>query len=75
MFFCPMAPRVPGSGLVCLGVVLSALIVPTEAIGIIMGIYPFMDMFNTMSNTTGDVAATLIVSKSEGMLYIGKFKS
>ena len=27
-----------------------------------------MDMFDTMSNTTGDVAATLIVAKKEGLV-------
>ena len=62
------APGVPGSGLVCLGVVLGSLGVPIEAIGLIIGIYPFIDMINTVSNTTGDVAAAVIVAGSEGLL-------
>ena len=62
------APGVPGSGLVCLGVVLSTLGVPIEALGLIIGIYPFIDMFNTMSNTTGDVASALIVASSEKLI-------
>ena len=62
------APGVPGSGLVCLGVVLSSLGVPIEALGLIIGIYPFIDMFNTMSNTTGDVASALIVASSEKLI-------
>ena len=62
------APGVPGSGLVCLGVVLGGLGVPVEAIGLIIGIYPFIDMTNTISNTTGDVATAAIVASSEGLL-------
>lgn len=62
------APGVPGSGLVCLGVVLGSLGVPVEAIGLIIGIYPFIDMANTISNTTGDVAAATVVAGSEGLL-------
>lgn len=68
------APGVPGSAIVCLSVVLDCLGVPIEAIGLIMGIAPIMDMFDTMSNTTGDVAAALIVSRSENLIDIEKFK-
>ena len=57
-------PGVPGAGIVCLGVVLGSLGVPVEAVGLIIGIYPFIDMMNTMSNCTGDVAVTLVVAKS-----------
>lgn len=62
------APGVPGAALVCLGVVLADLGVPFEAVGLIMAINPFVDMFDTMSNTAGDVAAALIVAKSEGLM-------
>ena len=62
------APGVPGSSLVCLGIVLKTLNVPVEAMGLVIPIYPVMDMFNTLSNTTGDMAASLIVSKSENLL-------
>ena len=61
-------PGVPGAGLVCLGVVLETLHVPVEAIGLIIAIDPILDMFVTMSNTTGDVTAALIVAKSEKLL-------
>lgn len=61
-------PGVPGAGLVCLGVVLETLHVPVEAIGLIIAVDPILDMFVTMSNTTGDVAAALIVAKSEKLL-------
>lgn len=59
------SPGVPGGSIVCLGVVLPSIGVPIEGIGLILAIYPFMDMFNTMLNTTGDVAVAVIVAKSE----------
>ncbi len=69
------APGVPGGSMVCLGVVLPTLGVPIEAIGLILAIYPFMDMFNTMLNTTGDVAAAVIVAKTEGAVDTEKYYS
>ena len=62
------APGVPGAGMVCLAIVLQQLGAPIEGIGLIMGVSPFVEMLSTMSNTTGDIAASLIVSKSENML-------
>ena len=61
-------PGVPGSGLVCLGIVLNQLGVPVEAMGLIIAINPIRDMFSTMSNTTGDVACALITASKEGLL-------
>lgn len=66
-------PGVPGSSIVCLCVVLANLGVPIEAIGLIMGINPFLQMITTMSNTTGDMAASLIVARSEGLLDLEKY--
>ncbi|MBQ6634507.1 MAG: dicarboxylate/amino acid:cation symporter [Ruminococcus sp.] len=62
------APGVPGAAFVCLGIVLNTLNVPIEAIGLIIAVNPIMDMFDTMSNCTGDMAAALIVSKKEKLL-------
>ena len=61
-------PGVPGAGLVCLGIVLDQLGVPISAMGLIMAIDPVLDMFDTMSNTTGDIACATIVASQEGML-------
>ena len=61
-------PGVPGVSVVCLGVVLSSLGVPVEAVGLVVAVQPFLDMIQTMSNTTGDVTASLIVARSEGLL-------
>ena len=68
-------PGIPGASIVCLGVILANLGVPIEAIGLIMGINPFLQMANTMSNTTGDVAASLIVARSEGLLDLEIYNS
>lgn len=68
------APGVPGVGVVLLSVVLAALKVPIEAIGLIMAIEPFLDMFITMSNTTGDVMAALVVARNENLLDVEKYQ-
>ena len=62
------APGVPGSGLVCLGVVLKTINTPVEAIGLIIAVNAILDMFDTVNNTTGDLAAALIVANSEKLL-------
>jgi Na+/H+-dicarboxylate symporter len=61
-------PGVPGVGLVCLGIVLQQIGVPIGAMGLILAIDPVLDMFDTMSNTTGDVSCALITAKKEGLL-------
>ena len=61
-------PGVPGVGLVCLGIVLNQLGVPVGAMGLVIAIDPILDMFDTMSNTTGDVACALITASREGLL-------
>ena len=49
-------------------VILSTIHVPIEALGLIIAINPIMDMCETVTNTTGDVAAALIAAKSEKLL-------
>ena len=68
-------PGIPCAGMICVGIVLKSIGVPVEALGLIIGVYPILDMFSTMSNTTGDVAAALIVAKKEGLLDIDKYRS
>ncbi|WP_035769743.1 dicarboxylate/amino acid:cation symporter [Butyrivibrio sp. NC2002] len=60
------SPGVPGNGIVCLSIVIAQTGLPMEAVGLLMPIYPIMDMFITVNNTTGDLAGTLLVAKSEG---------
>ncbi|MBR1813234.1 MAG: cation:dicarboxylase symporter family transporter [Lachnospiraceae bacterium] len=68
-------PGIPGVIFVCLAVVLQDLGVPIESMGMIMGVMPIIDMTCTVTNTTGDVAATLIIAKSEGLVDVKKFES
>ncbi len=68
------APGIPGVSIVCLSVLLGVLRVPVEAIGLVMGIDALVDMVRTVSNTTGDIAVTLAVAKSENLVDIEKWK-
>jgi len=67
-------PGVPGAGLICLGIVLDTIGVPVGGLGLVMGVYSFLDMFTTMSNTTGDVAAAVIVARNEGLLDLETYR-
>ena len=69
------APGIPGSGLICLSVLLAQLGVPAEAIGLVMGIDSLVGMFRCMSNCTGDVAVSLAVAKTENMLDLDVYRS
>ena len=60
-------PGVAGSGIIMLATVLKSINVPVEAIGLLMGLYSLMGMTQTLCNTTGDVAVTLIVAKTENL--------
>ncbi len=68
-------PAVTGASLVCLGILLNMMGVPMEAIGLIIGVDLLLDMFRTVPNTTGHIAATLIVAKLEKLLDIDVYKS
>lgn len=69
------APGIPGSGLVCLSVLLAQLNVPIEAVTLVMGIDSLMGMMRCMSNCLGDVAISVIVAKQENCLDIDAYKS
>lgn len=68
------APAIPGSGMVCLSVLLSQLGVPIEAIALVMGIDPIIGMMRCMTNCMGDVAISTIVAKQEKALDIDAYK-
>ncbi len=69
------APGIPGSGLICLSVLITQMNVPVESIGLVMGIDSLCGMFRCMSNCLGDVAVSTIVAKSEKELDMKKYKS
>jgi Na+/H+-dicarboxylate symporter len=68
------APGIPGSGLVCLSVLLAQMNVPIEAIALVMGIDPLIGMIRCMSNCLGDVAVSTIVAKQEGILNLDVYR-
>ena len=59
---------VPSVGLVTLAMVLNSVGLPTEGIGLIMGIDRILDMIRTAVNITGDAVCTTIVCHQEGSL-------
>lgn len=59
---------VPGVGLVTLSMILASVGLPTEGIGLIMGIDRILDMARTAVNVTGDAVCTTIVAKQEGLV-------
>ncbi len=69
------APGIPGSGLICLSVLLTQMNVPVEAIGLVMGIDSLCGMFRCMSNCLGDVAVSAIVAKSENEVDMETYRS
>ena len=67
--------RGTGAGLVCLSVLLTQLNVPIAGIGLVMGLDSLLGMMRAMSNSLGDVAASLIVAKSEKTLDCEKYEA
>ncbi|MBR2259953.1 MAG: dicarboxylate/amino acid:cation symporter [Blautia sp.] len=59
---------IPGSGLVMLTIVLNAVNLPLETIGLLAGIDRLLNMARVIPNIVGDAAAAVVVAKSEGEL-------
>lgn len=57
---------VPGAGMIMLTMVLSAIGVPLEGVGIIAGIDRILDMARTSVNVIDDSVAAALVAKTEG---------
>ena len=60
---------VPGSGLVMLTIVLNAVGLPLETIGLLAGIDRILNMARVIPNIVGDAATAVVVAKSEGELH------
>jgi Na+/H+-dicarboxylate symporter len=61
---------IPGSGLVMLTIVLNAVNLPIETIGLLAGIDRILNMARVVPNIVGDAAAAVVVAKSEGELKL-----
>jgi len=61
---------VPGGSLPLIVPVLVTVGIPAEGIGIILGVDRLLDMCRTVLNVTGDIAAAVVVARSEGTLEV-----
>lgn len=66
-------PGVPGAFLVACTVLLKQMGVPMDSLPLLMVFFTITDMVCTVSNTTGDVAASVIVASTEKMLDKDKY--
>lgn len=62
------AAGVPGAGLVVMGLVLSSVGLPLEAVALVAAVDRLIDMINTPTNVSGDALAAVLVARSEGDL-------
>jgi len=62
------AAAVPGSALIVMSAIMTSVGVPLGALPLIAGVDRFNDMAQTMTSVAGDLFATVIVAKSEGMM-------
>lgn len=61
------APGIPGGGIVLMTSYLTIFGLPIDLIGPIAAVYRLLDMAFTTINVEGDIAANLIIAKSEGL--------
>ncbi|MDZ7724856.1 MAG: dicarboxylate/amino acid:cation symporter [candidate division KSB1 bacterium] len=60
------AAAVPMAGLVMMSIILKAIGLPLEAVGIILAVDRILDMFRTTVNVTSDSCGAVIIARSEG---------
>ena len=60
------AAGIPMAGLVMISVVLSAMGLPLEGVGLILAVDRILDMFRTTVNVWSDSCGAVIIAKSEG---------
>jgi proton glutamate symport protein len=60
------AASVPMAGLVMMSIILSAVGLPLEAVGLILAVDRFLDMFRTATNVLSDSVGTVVVAKLQG---------
>jgi proton glutamate symport protein len=60
------AAGIPMAGLVMISVVLTAVGLPLEGVGLILAVDPFLDMCRTTVNVFSDTCGAVTIAKSEG---------
>jgi Na+/H+-dicarboxylate symporter len=69
------AAGIPSGILLFLGMALTAVGLPIEAVAIIAGIDRILDMVTTMINVTGDACIPLVIDKTEGTLDVAVYNT
>ena len=64
---------VPSASLVAIAIILGAVGLPLEAVGVLLVFDRILDMMRTACNVTGDCTVTCIIAKSEGALNVETF--
>lgn len=57
------AAAIPGAGLITMSIVLSAVGLPLDGIGLILAVDRFLDMFRTTVNVFGDLSGALVIDR------------
>jgi Na+/H+-dicarboxylate symporter len=60
------APGIPSAGMVTMIVVLEAVGLPGESVGLLLTIDRFLDTFRTVANVEGDAIVAVIVAREQG---------
>lgn len=69
------APITPGTTIICLTIILNQMGVSLTAVSVLFGINAVIEMFLGMSNTTGDVAVSLAIARTENLLNTDAFNA
>jgi proton glutamate symport protein len=64
------AAAIPGAGLVTMGIVLTAVGMPLDGIGLILAIDRILDQFRTAVNVWGDTTAAVVVGRLENAISV-----
>lgn len=68
------AAGIPMAGLVMITVILSAVNLPLEGVGLILAVDRILDMFRTSVNVWSDSCGTVVIAKTEGEHLAYKYK-
>lgn len=60
------AAGIPMAGLVMITIILTAVNLPLEGVGLILAVDRILDMFRTSTNVWGDACGAVVIAKSEG---------
>jgi Na+/H+-dicarboxylate symporter len=66
------AAGIPMAGLIMMTIILKAVGLPLEGIGLILAVDRILDMIRTSTNVWSDSCGTLIIAKSEGELKVSR---